>query len=58
MDKFQINSIFILSPVSKAEEKLFSVTEGTIRKSYDKMSTLIKGALTNIEILRNKEEEQ
>ena len=28
----------------------------TLRKSYDKMSPLIKGALENIEILRNKED--
>ena len=50
------DSIDIFDLLNKAEEKLFSVTEGTIRKSYDKMSLLIKGALDNIEILRNKED--
>ena len=50
------DSIDIFDLLNKAEEKLFSVTEGTIRKSYDKMSLLIKGALENIEILRNKED--
>jgi len=49
-------SVDIFDLLNTAEEKLFTVTEGTLRKSYDKMSTLIKGALTNIEILRNKED--
>ena len=48
-------SVDIFDLLNTAEEKLFTVTEGTLRKSYDKMSSLIKGALTNIEILRNKE---
>ncbi len=46
----------IFDLLNTAEEKLFTVTEGTLRKSYDKMSTLIKGALESIEILRNKED--
>tara|TARA_B100000902_G_scaffold257692_1_gene243922 strand:- start:2901 stop:4385 length:1485 start_codon:yes stop_codon:yes gene_type:complete len=50
------DSIDIFDLLNNAEEKLFTVTEGTLRKSYDKMSTLIKGALNNIEILRNKED--
>lgn len=50
------DSIDIFDLLNTAEEKLFTVTEGTLRKSYDKMSTLIKGALENIEILRNKED--
>jgi len=49
-------SIDIFDLLNNAEEKLFTVTEGTLRKSYDKMSTLIKGALINIEHLRNKED--
>ena len=49
-------SVDIFDLLSSAEEKLFTVTEGTLRKSYDKMSVLIKGALENIEILRNKED--
>ena len=49
-------SVDIFDLLSSAEEKLFTVTEGTLRKSYDKMSFLIKGALENIEILRNKED--
>ncbi|MBR76836.1 MAG: replicative DNA helicase [Flavobacteriales bacterium] len=49
-------SVDIFDLLSTAEEKLFTVTEGTLRKSYDKMSVLIKGALENIEILRNKED--
>jgi len=50
------DSVDIFDLLNTAEEKLFTVTEGTLRKSYDKMSTLIKGALENIEILRNKED--
>ena len=49
-------SVDIFDLLSNAEEKLFTVTEGTLRKSYDKMSVLIKGALENIEVLRNKED--
>ena len=47
-------TIDVFDLLSKAEQDLFSVTEGSLRKSYDKMSTLIKGALENIETLRNK----
>ena len=50
------DSVDIFDLLNNAEEKLFTVTEGTLRKSYDKMSTLIKGALKNIETLRNKED--
>ena len=50
------DSVDIFDLLNNAEEKLFTVTEGTLRKSYDKMSTLIKGALVNIDILRNKED--
>ena len=50
------DSVDIFDLLNNAEEKLFTVTEGTLRKSYDKMSTLIKGALENIETLRNKED--
>ncbi len=50
------DTIDIFDLLNTAEEKLFTVTEGTLRKSYDKMSTLIKGALDNIEVLRQKED--
>jgi len=50
------DSVDIFDLLNKAEEKLFTVTEGTLRKSYDKMSLLIKGALENIETLRQKED--
>lgn len=50
------DAIDIFDLLNNAESELFTVTEGTLRKSYDKMSSLIKGALENIEILRNKED--
>ena len=50
------DTIDIFDLLNTAEEKLFNVTEGTLRKSYDKMSILIKGALDNIEVLRKKED--
>ena len=50
------DAVDIFDLLNNAEAELFTVTEGTLRKSYDKMSTLIKGALENIEILRNKED--
>ena len=50
------DSVDIFDLLNNAESELFTVTEGTLRKSYDKMSSLIKGALENIEILRNKED--
>ena len=50
------DSVDIFDLLNDAEANLFTVTEGTLRKSYDKMSSLIKGALENIETLRNKED--
>ena len=50
------DSVDIFDLLNNAETELFTVTEGTLRKSYDKMSSLIKGALENIEILREKED--
>ena len=50
------DTIDIFDLLNTAEEKLFNVTEGTLRKSYDRMSILIKGALDNIEVLRQKED--
>ena len=50
------DTIDIFDLLNTAEEKLFNVTEGTLRKSYDKMSILIKGALDSIEVLRQKED--
>ena len=50
------DAVDIFDLLNNAEADLFTVTEGTLRKSYDKMSSLIKGALENIETLRNKED--
>ena len=50
----ETNDVFDL--LSKAEQDLFSVTEGSLRKSYDKMSVLISNAISNIEELQNKED--
>jgi len=50
------DAVDIFDLLGNAEAELFTVTEGTLRKSYDKMSSLIKGALENIEVLRNKED--
>jgi replicative DNA helicase len=50
------DAVDIFDLLNNAEAELFTVTEGTLRKSYDKMSSLIKGALKNIEILRSKED--
>lgn len=36
-----------------AEQDLFSIMEGNIKKNYDKMSTLIKQAIEQIEITKN-----
>jgi replicative DNA helicase len=36
-----------------AEKNLFSIVEGNIKKNYDKMSTLIKQAMEQIEATRN-----
>jgi len=50
------DAVDIFDLLNNAESELFTVTEGTLRKNYDKMSSLIKGALENIEVLRNKED--
>jgi replicative DNA helicase len=50
------DAVDIFDLLNNAESELFTVTEGTLRKSYDKMSSLIKGALENIETLRNKKD--
>jgi replicative DNA helicase len=42
--------------LNEAESNLFTVSEGNIRKNYDKMSSLIRQALTQIEEIKNKEE--
>jgi replicative DNA helicase len=39
-----------------AEKNLFSIVEGNIKKNYDKMSTLIKKAIEQIEISKNKKD--
>ena len=51
------DSIDIFDLLNKAEEKLFSVTEGTIRKSYDRMSLLIKGALEKLLMYKRMDED-
>lgn len=42
--------------LNDAESSLFTVSEGNIRKNYDKMSSLIRQALDQIEEIKNKEE--
>ena len=39
--------------LDKAEKGLFSIVEGNIKKNYDKMSTLIRKAIDQIEITKN-----
>lgn len=39
--------------LDNAESSLFSIVEGNIKKNYDKMSTLIKKAIEQIEITKN-----
>ena len=39
--------------LDNAERNLFSIVEGNIRKDYDKMSTLIRKAIDQIEITKN-----
>lgn len=40
-----------------AESDLFSIVEGNIKKNYDKMSTLIKGAIEKIEHAKNSDDD-
>jgi len=42
--------------LNAAEQGLFEISEGNIRKNYDKMSTLIRQALEQIEEIKNKED--
>jgi|APLak6261678615_1056124.scaffolds.fasta_scaffold00072_8 replicative DNA helicase len=42
--------------LDKAEKSLFSIVEGNIKKNYDKMSTLIRKAIEQIEIAKNKKD--
>ena len=42
--------------LDSAESSLFSIMEGNIKKNYDKMSTLIKKAIDQIEHTRNNKE--
>ena len=49
-------TIDVFDLLSNAEQELFSVTEGSLRKSYSKMSELISSAINNIEELKNKED--
>ena len=50
------DSVDIFDLLNNAEAELFTVTEGTLRKSFDKMSSLIKIALDDIETLREQED--
>lgn len=43
----------VFTLLDNAEKGLFEVTEGNIRKNYDSMSTLIRGAIKNIESAKN-----
>ncbi|MBC8266480.1 MAG: replicative DNA helicase [Flavobacteriales bacterium] len=49
-------TIDVFDLLSNAEQELFSVTEGSLRKSYSKMSELISSAILNIEDLKNKKD--
>ena len=49
-------TVDVFDLLSNAEQELFSVTEGSLRKSYSKMSELISSAINNIEELKNKED--
>jgi replicative DNA helicase len=42
--------------LDKAEKSLFSIVEGNIRKNYDKMHTLIKKAIEQIEVAKNRKD--
>ena len=42
--------------LNDAEQGLYEISEGNIRKNYDKMSTLILQALNQIEEIKNKED--
>ncbi|MCW3104402.1 MAG: replicative helicase [Bacteroidetes bacterium] len=42
--------------LDKAEKGLFSIVEGNIRKNYDKMHTLIKKAIEQIEVAKNRKD--
>ncbi len=50
------DTIDVFETLNKAEQELFNVTEGTLRKNYDTMGHLINIALKNIENLKNKED--
>lgn len=43
--------------LDSAESDLFSIVEGNIKKNYDKMSTLIKGAIEKIEHAKNSDDD-
>lgn len=45
----------VFTLLDKAESNLFSVAEGNIRKSFESMSDLIRGAMEQIETAKNKE---
>ncbi len=49
-------TIDVFDLLGKAEQDLFSVTEGSLRKSYDKMSVLISNAIISIEELKDKKD--
>ena len=45
----------VFSTLNKAEQELFNITEGTLRKNYDTMGDLINLALKNIESLKDQD---
>ena len=42
--------------LDKAEKGLFTIVEGNIRKNYDKMHTLIKKAIEQVEVAKNRKD--
>jgi replicative DNA helicase len=45
----------VFTLLDRAESSLFSVTEGNIRKTFDSMSELIRGAIKQIEIAKDQD---
>ncbi len=50
----ETNDVFEL--LDKTENELYTITEGNIKKSFDKMSNLLKEAISQIETVMNQEE--
>lgn len=50
------DTVDVFDLLSTAEQELFGITEGSLRKSYSKMSELITYAIQNIEDLKTKQD--